>query len=1162
MEFNHLHVHTQYSLLDGAADIKKMLKKASADGMRAMAITDHGNMFGVFKFVAEAAKQNVKPIIGCEFYMVEDRFKKQFTKESKDKRYHQLLLAKNAEGYKNLSRLCSLGYIEGLYSKWPRIDKELILKYHEGLIATTCCIGAEVPQAILNKTEQEAEEIFKWWLDIFGEDYYIEIQRHGLPDQDKVNEVLLRFAKKYNVKVIASNDSHYVDQQDSNAHDILLCVNTGDKQSTPIATDEEGGKGYRFGFPNDQFYFKTKAEMELLFSDVPQALDNTGEIVDKVEKLTLSRDILVPHFPLPEPFTDADEYLRHLTFKGARKRYLEITPEIEERLNFELFTIKSMGFPGYFLIVADFIKAGRDMGVLIGPGRGSAAGSAVAYCIGITNIDPIKYNLLFERFLNPERKSMPDIDTDFDDVGREKVLNYVIDKYGKNQVAQIINYGTMAAKSAIKDVARVLDLPLNESNELAKLVPEKAGIKLKEAIEEIKELKAIYDGQGLKSTVLKEALNLEGSVRNTGIHASAVIIAPSDLMEHLPLSVAKDSDLWVTQWDGVVIESAGLLKMDFLGLKTLSIINDAVRLVEDNHGVKIVPDEIPLDDPLTYKIFQNGETISVFQFESDGMQKHLKDLKPDKFEDIIAMVALYRPGPMAYIPDFVKRKHGLQEIKYDFAITEDLLADTYGITIYQEQVMLLSQRLAGFSKGDADVLRKAMGKKQMEVLQQMKGKFIDGCAKNGHDLKIAEKVWVDWEAFASYAFNKSHATCYAYVAFHTAYLKAHYPAEYMAAVLNAQINTEQIAFFMEECRRMGLNVMGPDINESSSKFTVTKKGDIRFGLGALKGVGEAAVENIVEERKNGAYQSIFDLSRRISLRSANRRVFEGLALGGAFDSFSNVHRAQYFHADKGDGMQFIEKVIKYGQNFQEKKDSSQASLFGEESEVSLPEPAVPYCEPWSNLEQLSREKEVIGMYISGHPLEDYAFEIKNYCRGKVSDLHDFNAIKGKEIAIGAVVSNVLHLVNKIGKPYGRFVIEDQSGNFEISLFGEDYLKWKSFFMQSGLFVYMKVRAEEWRNEPGKFKLNILNMMLLSDVRNKMTKKLELSVNLHDLSDDFISQLSKLIKKYPGDCAIQIKVSDPKEELQVELSSVKTKISLDEKIIEFIQKEPRVKYSLS
>ncbi|MFN5711106.1 MAG: DNA polymerase III subunit alpha [Bacteroidota bacterium] len=1162
MEFNHLHVHTQYSLLDGAADIKKMLKKASADGMRAMAITDHGNMFGVFKFVAEAAKQNVKPIIGCEFYMVEDRFKKQFTKESKDKRYHQLLLAKNAEGYKNLSRLCSLGYIEGLYSKWPRIDKELILKYHEGLIATTCCIGAEVPQAILNKTEQEAEEIFKWWLDIFGEDYYIEIQRHGLPDQDKVNEVLLRFAKKYNVKVIASNDSHYVDQQDSNAHDILLCVNTGDKQSTPIATDEEGGKGYRFGFPNDQFYFKTKAEMELLFSDVPQALDNTGEIVDKVEKLTLSRDILVPHFPLPEPFIDADEYLRHLTFEGARKRYLEITPEIEERLNFELFTIKSMGFPGYFLIVADFIKAGRDMGVLIGPGRGSAAGSAVAYCIGITNIDPIKYNLLFERFLNPERKSMPDIDTDFDDVGREKVLNYVIDKYGKNQVAQIINYGTMAAKSAIKDVARVLDLPLNESNELAKLVPEKAGIKLKKAIEEIKELKAIYDGQGLKSTVLKEALNLEGSVRNTGIHASAVIIAPSDLMEHLPLSVAKDSDLWVTQWDGVVIESAGLLKMDFLGLKTLSIINDAVRLVEDNHGVKIVPDEIPLDDPLTYKIFQNGETISVFQFESDGMQKHLKDLKPDKFEDIIAMVALYRPGPMAYIPDFVKRKHGLQEIKYDFAITEDLLADTYGITIYQEQVMLLSQRLAGFSKGDADVLRKAMGKKQMEVLQQMKGKFIDGCAKNGHDLKIAEKVWVDWEAFASYAFNKSHATCYAYVAFHTAYLKAHYPAEYMAAVLNAQINTEQIAFFMEECRRMGLNVMGPDINESSSKFTVTKKGDIRFGLGALKGVGEAAVENIVEERKNGAYHSIFDLSRRISLRSANRRDIEGLAVGGAFDSFSNVHRAQYFHADKGDGMQFIEKVIKYGQNFQEKKDSSQASLFGEESEVSLPEPAVPYCEPWSNLEQLSREKEVIGMYISGHPLEDYAFEIKNYCRGKVSDLHDFNAIKGKEIAIGAVVSNVLHLVNKIGKPYGRFGIEDQSGNFEISLFGEDYLKWKSFFMQSGLFVYMKVRAEEWRNEPGKFKLNILNMMLLSDVRNKMTKKLELSVNLHDLSDDFISQLSKLIKKYPGDCAIQIKVSDPKEELQVELSSVKTKISLDEKIIEFIQKEPRVKYSLS
>ena len=1163
MEFNHLHVHTQFSLLDGAADIKKMLKKATNDNMRAMAITDHGNMFGVFKFVSEAVKQNIKPIIGCEFYMVEDRFKKQFTKESKDKRYHQLLLAKNAEGYKNLSKLCSLGYIEGLYSKWPRVDKELILKYHKGLIATTCCLGAEVPQAILNKSEQEAEEIFKWWLNIFGEDYYVEIQRHSLPDQEKVNQVLLRFAKKYNVKIIASNDSHYVDQQDSNAHDILLCVNTGDKQSTPIATDEEGGKGYRFGFPNDQFYFKTKSEMLQIFSDIPEALDNTGEIVDKVETIKLSRDILVPNFPLPDPFTDADEYLRHLTFEGAHKRYSEVTSEIEERLNFELFTIKSMGFPGYFLIVADFIKAGRDMGVLIGPGRGSAAGSAVAYCIGITNIDPIKYNLLFERFLNPERKSMPDIDTDFDDVGREKVMNYVIDKYGKNQVAQIINYGTMAAKSAIKDVARALDLPLNESNELAKLVPDKPGTKLKDAIDEVKELKAIYDGVGLKSTVLKEALNLEGSVRNTGIHASAVIIAPSDLMEHLPLSVAKDSDLWVTQWDGSVIESAGLLKMDFLGLKTLSIINDAVSLIEENHGVKIIPDEIPLDDPLSYKIFQNGETVSVFQFESDGMQKHLKDLKPDKFEDIIAMVALYRPGPMGYIPDFVKRKHGLQQIKYDFAVTEDLLSDTYGITIYQEQVMLLSQRLANFSKGDADVLRKAMGKKQMDVLQQMKGKFIEGCAKNGHDLKVAEKVWVDWEAFASYAFNKSHATCYAYVAFHTAYLKAHYPGEFMAAVLNAQINTEQIAFFMEECRRMGMNVLGPDINESARKFTVNKKGQIRFGMGALKGVGEAAVDNIVLERKeNGPYTSIFDMCRRINLRAANKRVFEGLAFGGAFDSFTNVHRAQYFFADKNDNIQFLEKVIKYGQNIQEQKDSAQASLFGEESEVNMPEPAVPYCEPWSNLEQLSREKEVIGMYISGHPLEDYAFEIRNYCRSKVVELHDFSAIKGKELIIGAVVSNVTHLVNKIGKPYGRFGIEDQTGNFDISLFGDDYLKWKSYFLQAGLFVYIKVRVDEWRNEPGNYKLNILNMMLLSDVREKMTKKIELSINMSDLSDDFINQLSTLIKSHPGNCSLQFKIRDAAEELQVELSSPRARISLDEQIIQFIEKEPKIKYSLN
>lgn len=1168
MEFNHLHVHTQYSLLDGAADIKKLLHKAKSDGMRAMAITDHGNMFGVFKFVAEAANHNIKPIIGCEFYVVEDRFKKQFKKELKDKRFHQLMLAKNEEGYQNLIKLCSLGYIDGLYSKWPRIDKELILKYHKGIIATTCCLGAEVPRAILNKSEQEAEAVFQWWYNIFGEDYYIELQRHNIPSQDKVNEVLLRFAKKYHVKIIASNDSHYVDQQDSNAHDILLCVNTGDKQSTPIATDEEGGRGYRFGFDNDQFYFKTKSEMLEAFPDLPHALDNTGEIVDKVQTLNLTRDILVPHFPLPEKFTSADEYLRYLTFEGARKRYQEITPEIEERLNFELFTIQSMGFPGYFLIVSDFINAGRDMGVLIGPGRGSAAGSAVAYCIGITNIDPIKYNLLFERFLNPERKSMPDIDTDFDDVGREKVLNYVIDKYGKNQVAQIINYGTMAAKSSIKDVARVLDLPLNESNELAKMVSDRPGIKLHEAIEENKDLKGIFESSGLKATVLKEALKLEGSIRNTGIHASAVIIAPSDLTEHLPLTVSKDANLWVTQWDGSVIESAGLLKMDFLGLKTLSIIKDSLALIQENYQVKIVLDDIPLDDELTYKLFQNGETVSVFQFESPGMQKYLKELKPDKFDDIIAMVALFRPGPMGYIPDFIKRKHGIQEVTYDFDETKDLLEESYGITIYQEQVMLLSQRLASFSKGDADGLRKAIGKKKMEELQKMKAKFIEGCLKNGHELKKVEKVWSDWEAFASYAFNKSHATCYAYVAFHTAYLKAHYPAEFMAAVLNAQINIEQTAFIMEECKRMGLQVLGPDINESASKFTVNKKGQLRFGLSALKGVGESAVEEIVEKRKNsGPFLSIFDLCRRVSMKAVNKRVFEGLAYGGAFDSFVNVHRAQYFFKDKKDSATFIEKAIRYGQNSQDNSNSIQVSLFGDDAAVSMPEPAIPYCEPWSNLEQLNKEKEVIGIFISGHPLDDYTFEIKNYCRNTISELEDLNAVKNKELTFGVVLSQVQHLVNKVGKPYGRFVIEDKTGTYQLNLFGDNYLKWRNYFLQEGLYIYLTLKVDERKSnnstsQQPEFWITPVNVMLLSDVRYKITKRIELHINLSDLTEPFILQINKLIQEYPGDCSLLFKIKDEKEELQIELESPRIKINLNDNLIRYIEDNHKIRYHLN
>lgn len=1162
MDFSHLHVHTQFSLLDGAADISKLFKKAKADGMKAMAITDHGNMFGVFKFVAEAGKHGVKPIVGCEFYVVEDRHKKQFTKEARDVRYHQLFLAKNAEGYQNLSRLCSLGYIEGLYSKWPRIDKELILKYHKGLIATTCCLGAEVPRTIMQKGEEEGEKVFKWWLDLFGEDYYIELQRHDIDDQNTVNEVLLRWAVKYNVKVIASNDSHYVDQQDYNAHDILLCVNTGDMQSTPKATDEEGGKGYRFGFPNDQFYFKSTAEMSALFHDVPQAIDNTNEIVDKIDTLKLKRDILVPHFPIPQGFVDADDYLRHLTFEGAHKRYSELTADIEERLNFELHTIKTMGFPGYFLIVADFIKAGRDLGVLIGPGRGSAAGSAVAYCIGITNIDPIKYKLLFERFLNPERKSMPDIDTDFDDIGRQKVLDYVIDKYGKNQVAQIINYGTMAAKSAIKDVARVMDLHLSESVKLTQLVPDRPGTTLEEAFKTVPELEAIRNGDDLRAQVLKEAIKLEGSVRNTGIHASAVIIAPDDLLNYIPLSVAKDANLWVTQFDGKVIEDAGLLKMDFLGLKTLTIIKNAIQLIEENHGIKIDPDSIPLDDKKTYELFQRGDTISIFQFESPGMQKHLKDLKPDKFEDLIAMNALYRPGPMEYIPTFIKRKHGLEKIKYDFDVTEDLLSETYGVTVYQEQVMLLSQRLAGFSKGDADVLRKAMGKKQITVLQDMKSKFLAGCESNGHDTKVAEKVWTDWEAFASYAFNKSHATCYSFVAFQTAYLKAHYPAEYMAATLDSQGNIESISFFMEECRNMNIPVLGPDINESNFKFSVNQKGEIRIGLGALKGVGEAAVLDIVAERKaNGIFSSIYDLVRRINLRSANKKTFESLAFAGAFDCFKNIHRAQYFYTDAGSEQIFLEKIVRYGNNVQEGKNAAQHSLFGDSVEdAQVPEPAVPVCEEWGLLEKLHREKEVIGMFISGHPLDSYKIEM-GFCSNKLSDLNDLPKLRNKDVTVAGMITGVNHRVAKTGNPFGNFTLEDYSGSYQFTLFAEPYLKMKHFLVPNS-FLFLNGKVETRWKTTDQFEYKIGQMQLLSDVREKKIKSITLQVSLSDLSDGFINEVNEIIVSNPGKVSVKLNVSEPNEKISIDLPSKKYKISLSNDFLKSIDGLKGLKYLLN
>jgi len=1214
-QFSHLHVHTQYSLLDGAAPISDLYQKAADHQMPAVAITDHGNMFGAFEFVSQAWKKTkvvgkddsgkdilepvVKPIVGCEFYVVKDRHAKSFTKEVKDNRFHQVLLAKNKVGYQNLVKLTSLGYIEGLYSKYPRIDKELIEKYHEGLIATTCCIGAYVPQTILNHGEEMAEAEFKWWLDLFGDDYYIEIQRHNIKEQEIINQTLLKFSKKYNVPVIATNDSHYVDRDDANAHDILLCINTGEKQSTPgfddFVNDEVQIKNRRFKFPNDQFYFKTPEEMQQLFHDIPESLDNTNQIVDKVEILNLKKDILLPAFPIPKEFQvhgDSNmnqwEFLKHLTYEGARNRYNDVTPEIQERIDFELFTIRTMGFAGYFLIVSDFIKAGREMGVFIGPGRGSAAGSVVAYCIGITNIDPIKYNLLFERFLNPDRKSMPDIDTDFDDEGRQRVIDYVVDKYGKSQVAQIVTYGTMAAKMSIKDVARVMDLPLAESNMLAKLVPDKPGTELgrvlkapitakegaksleekegyqQEDIENVKKLREIYKGTDIRAQVLKEAERLEGSVRNTGIHAAGIIIAPRDLTDLIPVATAKDSDLWVTQIEGSIIEDAGVIKMDFLGLKTLSILKTALELIQQNHGVTIDLDQIPLDDEKTFRLYQRGETNGTFQFESVGMQKYLRELKPDQFSDLIAMNALYRPGPIAYIPNFIDRKHGKEAITYDLPDMEEYLADTYGITVYQEQVMLLSQKIGGFSKGDADVLRKAMGKKDRKTLDKMKGKFVEGAIQKGHPADKLEKIWTDWEAFAQYAFNKSHSTCYAFVAYQTAYLKAHYPGEYMSGVLNHQGNIEKITFFMEECKRMGIKVLGPDINESLKGFAVNSKGEIRFGLGGLKGVGEMAIEAIISERqKNGVYKDIFDFVKRVLQKSVNKKSLESLAYSGAFDCFPAFHRAQYFHMADGERVIGLEKIIAYGQQQQSMATGNTNTLFGDlPGAMTVPVPKIPNCEPWTLTELLNYEKEVTGMFMSGHPLDHFKFELKHY---EITSIADFNEIKdtialqsnpGRMLRVAGLVTDVQHRVTKTGKNFGSFTIEDFSGKTEYVLWSEDYVKFQNY-LEKGQNILLNGFFRNRYNQPNVFEFKINSMSLLETVKQNLTRSVEISMHPGAVNEQMVQFLEKNLRSFPGKSTLRFNVVEPKENLRISMYTIERGFLMNEEMADFLMNNPDI-----
>jgi DNA polymerase-3 subunit alpha len=1203
-KFSHLHVHTQFSLLDGAASIQSLYKKAVKDNMPALAITDHGNMFGAFEFVSEAYKHKnedgtlkVKPIVGCEFYVVQDRHRKIFTKEQKDERYHQVLLAKNKTGYQNLIKLTSLGYIEGMYSKYPRIDKELIEKYHEGLIATSCCIGAYVPQTILHDGEEAAEKEFKWWLDLFGDDYIIELQRHNIKEQEKINQCLLKFAAKYNVPVIATNDSHYTDKDDYNAHDILLCINTGEKKSTPgyddFVNDDVNLKDRRFKFPNDQFYFKTREEMEKLFHDIPEAIDNTNLVADKVEVLNLKKDILLPAFPIPKEFqvhNDSNlnqwEFLKHLTYEGAKRRYIDISPEIQERLDFELHTIKTMGFAGYFLIVSDFIRAGRDLGVFVGPGRGSAAGSVVAYCIGITNIDPIKYNLLFERFLNPDRKSMPDIDTDFDDEGRQKVIDYVVDKYGRNQVAQIITYGTMAAKMSIKDVARALDLPLAESNALAKLVPERPGIELKRVLhapltskegeksleekdgvgaddlENVKKLREIYKGNALDSQVLHEAERLEGSVRNTGIHAAGIIIAPRDLTELIPVCIAKDSPLWVTQIEGNIIEDAGVIKMDFLGLKTLTIIKNALELIRQNHGVEIEIDNIPLTDKKTFELYQKGDTNGTFQFESTGMQKYLRDLKPDKFDDLIAMNALYRPGPLAYIPDFIDRKHGRQAISYDLPEMEEILKETYGITVYQEQVMLLSQKIAGFSKGDADVLRKAMGKKQKAVLDKMKAQFIEGATKNNHDKEKLEKIWTDWEAFAQYAFNKSHSTCYAFVAYQTAYLKAHYPAEYMAAVLNNAGSIEKITFFMEECKRMGQMVLGPDINESKKGFAVNNKGEIRFGLGGLKGVGEAAVESIIAEtEKNGPFPSVFDLIKRINQRSVNKKTLESLVYAGAFDCFKEMHRAQYFFIPQGDTSTGLEKIIRFGNVYQTSSAGTSNTLFGDLQMPEVTPPKIPNCEPWILTELLDHEKEVTGMFMSGHPLDHFKFEIKHY---GITRLGEFNEIRealnmqanpGRTFRLAGLVVDAQHRVTKTGRQFGSFVIEDYTGKTELVLWSDDYTRFSNYLEKGkNLFITGAFRPRFNKIE---FEFKVEKIILLESIKQILTRQVIIDVEARFVNEKLVGFMEGNLKRYPGRSGLKFNIIEPKHQFKVSMYTLENGFEMNDEMAAFLYDNPEL-----
>ena len=1172
--FVHLHNHTQFSILQSTSDIKSIVRQAAAFEMPAIAITDFGNMMGVFHFVKECEINGIKAIVGCEFFVADEYKKQQFTKDAPDKRFRQVLIAKNEKGYHNISKLCSVGFIDGFYSGLPRVGRDVIEQYKEDLICTTGGLGGEVADLILNIGEKQAEEAFVYWHKLFGDDFYVELLRHGLEEERRVNEVLLRFCEKYKVKYFAANDVFYQKKEDANAHDILLCVKDGVQQDMPIGY----GRGFRYGMPNQEFYFKSGDEMKELFKDLPEAIITVSEIVDKIEEFKLGRDILLPKFEIPEDFEGENEYLAHLTYEGAKKKYGEITPEIKERIDFELSVIKDMGFPGYFLIVQDFTTEARKRDVWVGPGRGSAAGSAVAYSVGITNIDPIKYKLLFERFLNPERVSMPDIDIDFDDEGRDKIIDYVVNKYGQTQVAQIITYGTMAAKSSIRDVARVMDLPLSDADRISKLVPDLKKFKhifgrtaeeLKKEfngddLANVKQLIEISEQENEEGRILNQARKLEGSVRNTGIHACGIIITPQDIREFIPVATAKDSDLLVTQFDNSVVESAGLLKMDFLGLKTLTIMKDAIKLIKQRHGVDINPDEIPLDDEKTFELYQKGETNGTFQFESVGMQKNLRLLIPNNIEDLIAMNALYRPGPLQFIDTFIKRKQGTDDVEYPHEKLEPILKDTYGIMVYQEQIMQTAQILAGYSLGAADILRRAMGKKKMDVMEQQRVIFRDGCKEHNQiDAEKADEIFDVMMKFAEYGFNRSHSAAYSFVAFQTAYLKANYPAEYMASVLTHNMNDiKKVTFFMEECKRMGIPVLGPDVNESEYKFTVNSKEEIRFGMGAIKGVGVNAVEAIVAERKEqGTFNSIFHFASRLDLRTVNKKNFEGLAVAGSFDSFEGVHRAQYFHEDEK-GQTIIEKAIRYGNALQEAENSAQASLFGESDEAEIPEPPIPPAPEWRTLDQLNREKEVVGVYISGHPLDDFKFEIDQFANADTSILEDLDGIRQrKETRIAGIVTSASHLTSKTGSPYGRFVLEDYKGSHEFVLFKDDYIKFKSYLTHDW-FVLVHVAIGGWyskRDQKEVLRLNVKKIDLLSDLRDKLVKQINIDVLLEHINEPMISRIRTLCKKHKGNIPIQVNVHD--EDTILEMPSRSLRVNMTREMTEELERLENLSWSI-